>query len=325
MTNDLAPIGVSTYARLQHLQQTVAALQKNTLAQQSELFVFSDAPRPGDEERVAAVRSYLRTVDGFKVVHIVEREKNSRTENNRGGLRMLLDRFGKVIFLEEDVVAAPGFLSFMNTALKRYQNDQRVFSVNGWCPQFSETPPLTKGSTFFVPRFSGWGLGIWKDRFDKIKKISVEDVEALEKDPVALNRIYKQMGSDVMSMIQTEALGKTNALDVRCCYYQAITGGLTLYPYPTLARNIGLDGTGVHCGNQLTEINGEFSEEFINEYLFPEDILVNKKVGKIFSEQFVNKILFRQRVIRFLKKIGIYQHLRPIVKKFQHQLKGNHP
>ena len=56
MLNDLAPIAVSTYARPQHLQQTIAALQKNTLAQQSELFVFSDAPKPGDEDKVEAVR-----------------------------------------------------------------------------------------------------------------------------------------------------------------------------------------------------------------------------------------------------------------------------
>ena len=69
MATDLAPIGVSTYIRLPHLQRTISALQKNALAEQSELFVFSDAPIPGDEEQVAAVRSYLQTVDGFKEVH----------------------------------------------------------------------------------------------------------------------------------------------------------------------------------------------------------------------------------------------------------------
>ena len=76
MRGGLAPIGLSTYARLQHLQKTITALQQNELARDSELFVFSDAPRPGDEEKVAAVRGYLRTLDGFKRVRIVERKIN---------------------------------------------------------------------------------------------------------------------------------------------------------------------------------------------------------------------------------------------------------
>ena len=288
MSNDLAPIGVSTYARLLHLQQTIAALEKNTLAQQSELFVFSDAPKVGDEERVAAVRKFLRTIDGFKRVHIIERTENSRVANNRGGMRMLLDHYGKMIFLEEDVVTAPYFLQFMNDALVRYQEEKKIFSITGWCPKFKRTLPLPKGSTFFVPRFCGWGLGIWKDRFDKIKEISAEDVESLKKAPAALKRIHEQMGSDLMPMIEAEALGNINALDVRCCYYQAMTGELTVYPYPALTRNIGLDGTGVHCGTELSEINGEFSEAFAYEYSFPEKVVVNKKVAKVYAEAFVS-------------------------------------
>ena len=288
MSVELAPICLSTYARLQHLQQTIAALQKNALAKQSELYVCSDGPKIGDEEKVAAVRSYLRAIDGFKAVHIIERESNSRTANNRGGLRMLLDRFGKVIYLEEDVVTAPYFLQFMNDALVRYQEEKKIFSITGWCPKFKEALPLPNGSIFFVPRFCGWGLGIWKDRFDKIKAISADDVESLKKTPAALKRIREQMGSDLMPMIEAEALGNINALDVRCCYYQAMTGELTVYPYPALTRNIGLDGTGVHCGTELSEINGEFSEVFTYEYSFPEKVVVNKKVAKVYAEAFVS-------------------------------------
>ena len=114
MSNNLAPIGVSTYARLNHLRQTIEALKNNHLASESTLYVFSDAARPGDEEQVATVRSYLRTIDGFKEIHIVERATNGRLENSRGGLTWLLDHFGKTIFLEEDIVTAPGFLTYIN-------------------------------------------------------------------------------------------------------------------------------------------------------------------------------------------------------------------
>jgi len=295
MQNDLAPIGLSTYARLQHLQLTIEALKKNSLATQSELYVFSDAPKPGDEERVAEVRRYLRSIDGFKEIHIVERESNNRAANNRGGMNMLLELYGKMIFVAEDVVTAPGFLQYMNDALSRYEDDKRVFSITGWCPNFIHEPRLPKGSTFFSPRFTGWGMGIWKDRFEKMKAFSLEDVEKLKTNHVAMRRIYEQMGSDILAMFAADALGRIDAGDVRCCYHQAITGELTLHPYPALSRNIGLDGTGEHCEKQQFEFNGELGEDQI-EYVLPENVLVDKNVAKLF-------VAAHQRDMPLLQKV----------------------
>ena len=64
MDNDqrLAPIGVITYSRLQHLMQTIEALQRNTLAEKSELYIFSDGPKPGDEDKIRKVRDYIYTI-----------------------------------------------------------------------------------------------------------------------------------------------------------------------------------------------------------------------------------------------------------------------
>ncbi len=119
---DLAPIGLSVYVRLEHIKKTVSALQRNRLADQSQLYVFSDAPQPGDEKKVAEVRRFLKTISGFKMINIVERKENGRVANTRGGLRYLLDHFGKAILLEEDVVTAPGFLTFMNEGLEIYRD-----------------------------------------------------------------------------------------------------------------------------------------------------------------------------------------------------------
>lgn len=305
MPNNLAPIGLSTYSRLAHLKETVQALKKNQLADESELYIFSDAPKPGDEEKVTAVREYLRTIDGFKAVHIVERTENNRVANNRGGMKSLLDQFGKVIFLEEDVVTAPAFLNFMNAALIRYKDDKRVFSITGWCPNFGNSLPLKKGSTFFVPRFCGWGMGIWKDRYDTIREIRVDDIKALQRDRDSMERINKQMGSDIFAMLQAEAIGKINALDIRCCYHQAITGELSLYPYPSLVRNIGLDGSGEHCGTEFCEINGDF-EDIAGMYSFPKEAVVDKEVAKFYADVFMRKHSLLDRIqkilLRFEKK-----------------------
>lgn len=282
---ELAPIAVSTYSRVNHLRRTIEALQKNSLAKESELYVFSDAPKLGDEEKVAAVRRYLRQVQGFKSVTIFEREENDRVKNNRGGMKEVLDIYGRIIFIEEDVVSAPGFLQFMNDALLKYEHERNVFSITGWCPKFKGAVPLSKGSTFFVPRFGGWGFGIWRDRFEKINSISSDDLKRLEGSQDALGRIARQMGHDVLPMIRNEAEGVTDALDIRACFHQAMTGELTIYPYPSLTRNIGLDGTGEHCGIMLEDVNGAFDNN-VKAYKWPHDIAVNEDVAKLYANSF---------------------------------------
>jgi hypothetical protein len=286
----------------------VEALQKNTLAAKSNLYVFSDAPKVGDEDKVAAVRKYLKGIDGFKTVTIFEREENNRVKNNRGGMKDVLGLHGRIIFLEEDVIAAPGFLKFMNEALVKYEHEKSVFSVTGWCPKFKGRFPLPESSAFFVPRFGGWGFGIWQDRFERITEISQSDLTRLEGNRDALDRIASQMGHDVLPMIRDEAASIINALDVRCCFHQAMTGELTLYPYPSLTRNIGLDGTGEHCGVMLEDVNGPMSEGVVS-YQWPESMSVNRDVAKRYVDSFRRPFYSRlanqvaNRTMRLYKKI----------------------
>jgi hypothetical protein len=89
--NTLAPVAVCTYSRINHLRQTIEALQNNILAKETELYIFSDAPQKGDEAMVATVREYIHTVDGFKKVHIVERKTNGMIANLFGAIQQLLD------------------------------------------------------------------------------------------------------------------------------------------------------------------------------------------------------------------------------------------
>ena len=72
-----APIGLFVYNRPWHTQQTIEALQKNGLAEESDLFIFSDAPKKSETAAaVQEVRNYIKTISGFKTVNIVERTEN---------------------------------------------------------------------------------------------------------------------------------------------------------------------------------------------------------------------------------------------------------
>ena len=73
---NLSPIILFVYNRSWHTEQTVDALKKNELVNESNLFIFSDGPKIENDENVKKVREYIKTIDGFKSVTIIEREKN---------------------------------------------------------------------------------------------------------------------------------------------------------------------------------------------------------------------------------------------------------
>ena len=198
-----APVAVSTYARVEHFKRTIEALKKNTLASVSELYIFSDAPRMGDEEKVMHIRRYAHSLDGFKKIHVVERGNNDRIANNRGGMKTLLDQFGRMIFLEEDIVTAPGFLQFMNDALEYYRDHDRILSITGYCPPLS-IPRDLKIDCFVLQRFCAWGFGAWRHKFDPFSfALQSHGVDQFFKDRNEIRR-FKENGEDMMTMLLRE-------------------------------------------------------------------------------------------------------------------------
>ena len=72
-----APIVLFTYSRSDHTRRTVESLLQNQLSQESDLIVFSDAPRTLDKQaRVDEVRAYLNTITGFRSITIHHRPHN---------------------------------------------------------------------------------------------------------------------------------------------------------------------------------------------------------------------------------------------------------
>ena len=75
--NNLAPIVLFVYNRPWHTKQTVETLKKNEEAKDSNLFIFSDGPKNKKaKSEVEKLREYIKTIDGFKRITIIEREKN---------------------------------------------------------------------------------------------------------------------------------------------------------------------------------------------------------------------------------------------------------
>lgn len=309
---NFAPIGLSTYCRLSHLQRTVSALQKNTLAKQSQLFIFSDGPKTGDEDKVKEVRSYLHKIDGFKKIIIMEREENSRIKNNRGGISQLLQEYGRCIFLEEDIVTAPGFLKFMNEALDFYQGDPRILSITGY------SPPMVLNSYshdyYVLSRFNAWGAGFWHGKYQAVDYIDYAEYCDFVSNKKLVKKFVSSGGEDMLRMLELEATGKIDAYDVKAMYHQFKNNMLTVYPKYSLVQNIGHDGTGVHCG-----VTNKFHHNKLWEktegFQFHENPTVDEHIRR--QNLKFRSLGYKDKMVDFSKKIGIY----PILKGIKGRIK----
>jgi hypothetical protein len=260
-----APIIVTVYDRLQHFQQCIGALQRNGPAKESELYVVSDAPgKPEHAPKVEQVRAYAQSITGFRKLHLVLREENYGAFRSYQAItQQVLDEHGRFIFLEDDVIASPNFLDYMNDGLNFYETDQRIFSVAAYTfpVQF---PKDFEADVFFLPSNCAWGFATWKDRYGKVD-LSAKDRYAVA---VADRKLYKKListGSCLMQHLLSDSQGQIEAPDVRSAFHQFIHEVYTVHPRVSKVMNIGLDGSGMHSGIDKN-----------NKYLVQPDTSTNK-------------------------------------------------
>lgn len=247
---DCFPIAIFTYNRLRHTQETIAALSRNHLAQQSHLIIFSDGPKDNQSaDGVSKIRSYLRQVIGFKQIDIVEREKNRGFSHSIiSGINEILKTYSGVIVVEDDIVTAPYFLTFLNSALLRYNDDHGIFSVTGFSPSpvVMTFPANYKELVYLNSRFFSWGWATWKDRW-QLANWNIADYEHLKTDP-AFKLSYSLPGGDRYKLFRDQLAGRANSWDILWDIAHHVNNAYCVYPRHSLVDNIGLDGSGMNCG-----------------------------------------------------------------------------
>ncbi len=246
----LAPVVLFVYNRPEHLERTVKALTSNYLASESELFVFSDGPRsdrPGDREKVEAVRKIIKSLKGFKRVELIERAQNQGLAPSViQGIDWMFRQYPSVIVLEDDMISSQDFLNFMNDALDFYQSFGRVFSISGYSYPL-QIPAHYPHDVYFLPRASSWGWATWRERWTKADW-EVKDFKRFVKN-TELIHAFNQGGADLTPMLIKQQQSKISSWAVRWCYTHFKEAGLGVFPVRSKIQNIGADGSGVHMPN----------------------------------------------------------------------------
>ena len=245
MTNTYAPILLFVYNRPEHVRRNIQALLKNELAAESELFIYSDAAK--DETSQAAVkevRAFIRSIQGFKKITITERAENwGLARSIIDGVTTQINRYGRVIVLEDDLVVAPHFLQFMNDALETYRDEERVGHIQA-C-DFTHDPSLP--DTFLIKWTGSWGWGTW----DRAWKHFNADGKALltELESRKLTYTFDFNGKyGYTRMLRRQIEGKNNSWAIRWNASLFLKGILSLNVGKSLVQNEGFDGRGTNCG-----------------------------------------------------------------------------
>lgn len=292
-----APILLFVYNRPEHVRQCIASLQANELAAQSPLFIYSDAAKtPESREGVEQTRQFIRTIQGFKEVTITEREQNwGLARSIIDGVTTQVNRFGRVIVMEDDLIAAPYFLQFMNGALETYKDEPRVGHIQG-C-DFTQDTSLP--DTFLIKWTGSWGWATWDRAWKLFNPNGKELLRQLEERN--LTRRFDFNGTyGYTRMLRRQIEGKNNSWAIRWNASLFLADILSLNAGRSLIQNNGFDGSGTNCGGGGLYNSTLWLNPLPVEKLSP--IEENEKARDAFVRYYHRTNCFTAKAIRRIKR-----------------------
>ena len=280
-----APIALFVYNRPFHTMCTITALANNVYAKDSELIIFSDGPKAeSDNEQVAEVRNFIRTISSFKSIRIVESEVNKGLARSIiEGVTEVLKSSETIIVMEDDLVTSPHFLQYMNDGLNLYQYEERVISIHAYVYPVKEELP----ETFFIRGADCWGWATWKRGWQLFESDGAKLLRQLKSQN--LTREFDFNGSyPYVRMLEEQIKRRNNSWAIRWYASAFLANRLTLYPGASLVQNIGHDGSGTHSlkSNQNEYSVGLSPRKIVLEKIgLEENIAAKKIIAKFLKKQ----------------------------------------
>lgn len=298
----MSPIILFVYNRPEHTKRTIEALLKNPEAKESDLFIFADGPKPtaSNEQilRIEQVREYIQTIKGFKRIQLELSDKNKGLANSIiYGVTKVVNQFGRVIVLEDDIVTSSQFLYYMNQSLYIYEHDAAVVCVNGY--SIVKDAPITE-KTYFQYGADCQGWATWKRGWEKFEY----DAQYLKDKITSNKKIYRIFTYNntypYVDMLQDQIDGKIDSWAIRWYASAVLRKGLCLYPTKSLVQNIGFDSEGTHTSNPNSYEAFIMADETTDD--FPKIKIEDSKVMRKEWERLFKK-LYPQSRISFKTKI----------------------
>lgn len=308
--NNYAPVLIITLNRYEHFMQCVESLSACTHADKTDLYIAFDYPlKDSHWDGYKKIENYIEKIHGFRKVNIIKRNINyGATKNLFDGMAEVFEKNDRIILSEDDNVFAPSFLKVVNTGLNTYKSRQDIFSISAYNSPLP-MPSWYKHNVYLITGFTAWGVGVWKDKWNKIDW-SLDSFNAMlskKENYKILIKYYQRYLPQLLEIRDTGVI----TVDGFIFLYLLDKKMYSVYTAKSRVRNMGHDGSGEHCGQSEIYANQKIYEGFDNVY-FPSDLHPDKKLIDLISKHI--QLPFIQR-IKGLIPAPIRMTLRRICKK----------
>lgn len=256
-----APILVIVYNRFDHFKKCIESLRINSNADNTILYIASDGPKDDATKHIVdKIRSYIKTISGFKDVIVFAPELNTQKKICFEAIDTIRKTHDRYIVIEDDNICSKYFIDFINDGLEIFKNNNQVIAVCGHnYPGF----PAIEPKAIALNCFSPWGYGVWRDKDIHFTGEPEEIIEGVFKDKVLFKKInygLPHLAPMLRSILKKELI----AGDATYCVSLFKNDKVCIFPSYSLVRNTGNDGSGEHCG---------IDEGFSNQSIYQERIV----------------------------------------------------
>ncbi len=268
-----------TYNRPLHTRKTLKALEENTICP-DELWVFQDGPKEDKDENWFEVNKIVKSINWCNCRAIIGEKNQGLGKSIVNGINKAFEEADAVIVLEDDCVSHPLFLEFMNEALEKYANQERVFQING-----NAYPIKLKKDgydAFFTPRVDCWGWGTWKEKW-KYMSLDYTILKRIKNNEHS-NYLLENYGRDLEGYMINTLYSKSNSW---ACFWGMTVfehDGLCLSVYESLIENVGFDSSGTNSSIEIEIEQLLRPLDNLNKLLLPDEIKENEEIKEYLKE-----------------------------------------
>jgi hypothetical protein len=304
----MAPIAITVYNRLDHLQKCINNLLICPEAHATDLFISSDFPKNEiDIPIVLEIRKYIQDLKGFKTVNFLFFESNVGLLNAYNELfnTVFNQDHEQIIFLEDDILVKPDFLNFMNKALDYYKDDSRIIGISGFSQSmFFPVEKQNINGVYFTNRWCPWGFASWKSKINNIPQYDSNQINIRLKDATFVKSL-DEIGIDLVPVFKRKLVkNQSLVMDYLNTFFMVDKSLYMVAPFSTKTLNIGNDGKGSRTRKNNKYIIANAKEKMISVHfdLVPFDI---DRINNSFNYRVNNTSINRIKI--YLDRLGLLQ------------------
>ena len=215
-----------------------------------DIYVSIDGPKNNAETTV--VNNCIELSNNFKKQNQSLRIKVRHSVNNMGckygvisAINWAFETETSLIIIEDDVRAVPEFFQFCDLGLDFFQNNEKIWQINGWTPLDDPKKDLFYYTTIHAHI---WGWATWKSRwlsFDS-ELVNWSSKDFCKMEIFKGTRVHRHFFKYWTEILEKCRAGKIDTWDTQWLFSMWLNDSLAISPSQRLCGNVGFDSRATH-------------------------------------------------------------------------------